>query len=113
MSITDRALLPVARTLTPGTGAQQLAAWREFNDDYLLDVDRRPGEMTNHHARVEDAFAWLTELVRTEQSCCAFVAWSIDTTHADLRLTVVGSDDALDVLSFLEHTPTTAREEAR
>ena len=35
MSLIDRDLLPVACTLTPGAGAAQLAAWQEFNDDYL------------------------------------------------------------------------------
>jgi hypothetical protein len=113
MSIPDRTSLPVACTLTPGTGAAQLAAWREFTDDNLLDIDRDPGQVTAHHARVDEAVVRLTELVRTEQSCCAFAAWSIDTSHPDLRLTVTGADDALDALTFLEHTPAPTRKEAR
>lgn len=105
MSSTHRNLLPVACTLTPGSGAAQLAAWRVFNDDYLLEIDRIPGMITVHYPRVDDAIARLTGLTRTEQSCCAFAVWSIDTTHADLRLTVTGADDALAALTFLEHTP--------
>lgn len=109
MSIAGRKLLPVACTLTPGTGAAQLAAWREFNDDYLLDIDRAAGQIIVHYPKIDDATTRLTELVRTEQSCCAFATWSIDTTHPDLRLTVAGTDDALAALTFLEqtHAPTT------
>ena len=79
MSLIDRDLLPVACTLTPGAGAAQLAAWQEFNDDYLLDIDRTAAQITVHYPKIDDATARLTELVRTEQSCCAFATWAIDT----------------------------------
>ena len=112
MSLVDRDLLPVACTLTPGAGAAQLAAWQEFNDDYLLDLDKTAGQITVHYPKIDDATARLTELVRTEQTCCTFVTWSIDTTHPDLRLTVTGTDDALAALTFLEQTPTPATKES-
>ncbi len=105
MSIADRNLLPVACRLTPGVGGVQLAAWREFNDDYLLDIETAPGEIAVHYPKIDDAIARLTELVGTEQSCCAFATWSIDKAHADLRLIVTGTDDALSALTFLEQTP--------
>ena len=45
-----------------------LAAWQEFNDDYLLDIDRTAAQITVHYPKIDDATARLTELVRTEQS---------------------------------------------
>lgn len=112
MSLVDRDLLPVVCTLTPGAGVAQLAAWREFNDDYLLDLDRTAGRMTVHCPKIDDATARLTELVRTEQSCCAFATWAIHTTYPDLRPSVTGTDDALAALTFLEQTPTPATKES-
>ena len=112
MSLIDRDLLPVACTLTPGAGAAQLAAWQEFNDDYLLDIDRTAAQITVHYPKIDDATARLTELVRTEQSCCAFATWAIDPTPPDLRLSVTGTDDALAALTFLEQTPAPATKES-
>ena len=112
MSLIDRDLLPVACTLTPGAGAAQLAAWQEFNDDYLLDIDRTAAQITVHYPKIDDATARLTELVRTEQSCCACATWAIDTTHPDLPLSVTGTDDALAALTFLEQTPAPATKES-
>lgn len=60
MSLIDRDLLPVACTLTPGAGAAQLAAWQEFNDDYLLDIDRTAAQITVHYPKIDDATARLT-----------------------------------------------------
>ena len=114
MSVADEhTMLPVACTLTPETGSAQLTAWREFNDDYLLDVDRTQGAVTVHYARIDDAIVRLTELVRTEQSCCSFASWAIDVTHADLRLTVTGAESALGALTFLGHKPVPTGEGAR
>ncbi|WP_345802216.1 hypothetical protein AAIB33_03730 [Microbacterium sp. AZCO] len=99
---TDRALLPLACTLTDGAGAEQLAAWRRFNDDYLTSIDRDRGRLIAHYENVGGAVGRLSDLVRTEQSCCAFATWSIHADHSELSLTVTGSDDALATLTFLE-----------
>lgn len=107
MSIADR-MLPVACTLAPGGGAAQLGAWREFNDDFLLGIDRWPGKITVHYAKVDDAIVRLTELAHIEKSCCAFATWSIDTSHTDLRLSVTGTDDAITAFTFLEQRPVPA-----
>lgn len=104
MSVSDRGLLPVACTLASGADVAQLGAWREFNDDYLPEVDREPGRIRTHYPKIEDAITRLTELVHTEQSCFAFASWSIDTTHHDVRLTVTGDHEALAALTFLEQT---------
>lgn len=98
---TGRDTLPVACTLTPGVGAGQITAWRKFNDDYLRKVERAPGLITVNYSRVDDAAARLTELVRIEQSCCSFAAWTVEITQSELRLVVAGDDDALDSLTFI------------
>lgn len=108
MSLVDRDLASAACTLTPGADATQLAAWQEFNDDYLLDLEKTADWITVHYPKIDDAIARLTELVRTEQTCCTFATWAIDTTHPDLRLSVTGTDDALAALTFLKQTPTPA-----
>lgn len=98
---TERRLLPIACTLSPDTGAEQVARWKAFNDDYLLGTEALPGAVVAHYAKLDDAATRLAALVRTEQRCCAFAAWTIDASHADLRLTVAAEPDALDALMFL------------
>lgn len=113
MSLVDRNLLPVTCALTSGTCAAELATWREFNDDYLLDLGRTAGETSVHYPEVDDAITRLTQLVHMEQCCCTFATWSIDTTHSDLRLIVTGAEDALTALRFLEQTSAPGLKEAR
>jgi hypothetical protein len=101
---TDRQLLPIACTLTPGVGATQLAAWRAFNDDHHLGVVEDDGSITARYARGGDAISRLAALVETEKSCCGFATWAIETDRDELVLTVTGSDDALATLTFLRRS---------
>lgn len=91
--------LPIACTLTPGAGKEQLERWRAFDEDYALDIERSDTRLTIHYAKVEDSITQLRELVAAEKSCCSFVDWAIDREHADLRLIVTGTPDQLAALN--------------
>lgn len=92
--------LPIACTLTPGAGGEQLARWQQFDAEYALTRNTQPGQITVHYASNDDSRARLRALVAVESQCCSFVDWSIDDTHDDLRLVVRGSDDAIAALSI-------------
>lgn len=105
MNTSRRQLMPPACILTASNAAAQTARWRKFNADYLLETDRGPGVLTAHYVKIDDSVARLDELVRSEQTCCAFAQWSIDENHHHLRLTVTADDDALAPLTTLIAEP--------
>ena len=96
-----RSALPIACTLSAGDGPAQLAAWRGFNADYLLDIERSPGRVTAHYPKIDDAIQRLNALVVTERTCCSFAEWTVAADHHDLRLIVTGTDAGIDTLTFL------------
>lgn len=98
-------VVPVACALSTSKANTQIAAWQDFNDDYLLDVDSAPEAVTTHYAKVDDAITRLEQFVAVERVCCSIVIWSIDSSHSDLRLTVSGADGALAELTFLNELP--------
>lgn len=55
--------------------------------------------LTIHYAKLDDSTRRLRELVAAESTCCAFVDWSIDENHADLRLIVTGTPEQLAALN--------------
>lgn len=84
--------LPIACTLpTLAAVKQQVENWHAFEADYALGVDRTETRLTIHYAKVEDSIDRLRDLVAIEEDCCAFVDWSIDDSHQDLRLVVTGT----------------------
>lgn len=91
--------LPIACTLTPAAGKEQLERWRVFDEDYALDIERTDTRLTIHYAKVEDSITRLRELVAAESTCCTFVDWRIEEHHSDLRLVVTGSPEQLAALN--------------
>jgi hypothetical protein len=91
--------LPIACTLTPAAGKAQVEKWRAFDEDYALETERTDTRLTIHYAKLDDSTRRLRELVAAESACCAFVDWSIDETHADLRLIVTGTPEQLAALN--------------
>lgn len=92
--------LPIACTLTPDAGREQLARWQDFDADYALTRDTEAGQLTVHYANNDDSQTRLRELVATESRCCSFVDWRIDDTNHDLRLVIRGTDDAIATLNI-------------
>ena len=92
--------LPIACTLTPGRGRDQVARWQAFDRDHALSVERTEAQISVRYAKSADAVARLRELVAQEQDCCGFVDWTIDESGPDLRLVVSGSPEQLAALSL-------------
>ena len=91
--------VPIACALTPGAGKEQLAWWRSFDDEHLLEVERAETRLVVHYAKTDDSAQRLRNLVAVESDCCSFVDWEIDDDHADLRLVVTGTAGQLAALS--------------
>lgn len=90
--------IPIACTLSPDTGRTQVERWHRFDDRYAVGRTRTDDRLVVHYARSDDSIAELNELVTAEQSCCAFVTWSVDTDHNDLRLVVTGTPEQIEAL---------------
>src|SRR5699024_10736827 len=91
--------LPLACALTSDTGRAQVEKWRAFDDDYLLSVERTETRLVVHYSKVHDSVRRLRILVAVESECCSFVDWTINDSHADLRLVVTGAPDQLAALN--------------
>lgn len=91
---------PVACTLaTIAEAKAQVARWRAFDADYALSSELTDTELTIHYAKVDDSIRRLRDLVAVERRCCAFVEWSVDDRHHDLRLIARGTRDQLAALN--------------
>ena len=91
--------IPIACTLTPSSGREQLASWRRFDDEYGLSRETTDGELVVHYRKAPDSIERLHRLVAGESQCCSFAEWSVDESAHDLRLVVRGTPDALAALN--------------
>lgn len=91
--------IPIACTLMPSSGREQLARWRRFDDEYGLSRESDGDGLVIRYAKVPDSTVRLRELVAGESQCCSFVEWEIDESRDDLRLVVRGAPDALAALN--------------
>lgn len=90
---------PVACTLaTIAEAKAQVERWRAFDADYALSSGLTDTRLTVHYAKVDDSIRRLRDLVAVERRCCAFVEWSIEDRHSDLRLIAHGTPDQLAAL---------------
>ena len=92
--------VPIACTLTPSAGRQQVERWCAFDDAYLLDVEHGESRLAVRYARTEDSVQQLRELVAVESACCSFVEWDIDESQDELRLVVTGTPEQLAALNI-------------
>lgn len=91
---------PIACTLpTLAAAKRQVQKWHAFEADYAIDTERTDRSLTIHYAKGRDSVARLVALVAVEKDCCAFVDWTIDDTHHDLRLIVTGTPFQLAALN--------------
>ncbi|MEU4363320.1 hypothetical protein [Promicromonospora sp. NPDC023987] len=67
---------------------------------YALEQERSETSLTIHYAKVDGSVRRLQDLVEVERTCCAFVDWTIDKTHPDLRLIVSGTPLQLAALNI-------------
>ncbi|NLE80547.1 MAG: hypothetical protein GX610_13355 [Rhodococcus sp.] len=90
--------LPIACTLGPNVGREQVERWRDFDGEYAVGIERTDTQLVVHYRKVEESVQRLRQLVATESDCCSFVDWAIDNTHDDLRLIVTGTPGQLAAL---------------
>ena len=99
-----------------GTNYTERLAWiARLNHDGLLSHERHEAALElRYAATVRDR---VDELVRKESECCAFLAFALDESRGDVRLTITAPDpvrDAADMffepfLTPLAPTPATGR----
>ncbi|MGH1526478.1 hypothetical protein ACRAWC_21655 [Leifsonia sp. L25] len=92
--------LPIACTLSPSTGREQVKRWHDFDERYGISRENGDGNITVGYVKNDTSLAELRDLVTAEQSCCAFVDWDIDDTHDDLRLIVSGTAEQLTAFAL-------------
>lgn len=92
--------VPLACTLTPDAGREQVQRWRAFDHEHALGRHSTPTVLTVRYARTPAAVAQLRELVKVESACCSFVDWRIEDDGSQLRLVVSGSPEHLAALSI-------------
>jgi len=85
---------PIACTLGGADYTERLAWIASLNHDGLLSHQR-------HDAALELRYATTVRsrvhaLVRKESECCAFLAFALDESHGDVRLTITAPDRVRD-----------------
>lgn len=90
--------VPLACTLTPASGREQVQRWRSFDREHAFRREESPTALTVHYARTPDAVETLHQLVDAESACCSFVDWRIEDDGTQLRLIVSGSPERLAAL---------------
>lgn len=94
-------LLPAACSLDADSGPERVARWARLLDRSTVHRLREPGEVRIGFRPDDQARRELGDLVAAEQSCCAFVGWSIEDTDGRLELVVTGRAEDLDTLQLI------------
>lgn len=101
--------VPIACTLGGADYAERLRWIDALNRDGLRGYERREGAVElRYDAAVRDR---VRELVRRESECCAFLAFALDESAGDVRLTITAPERARDMADLLFEpflTPSTA-----
>jgi hypothetical protein len=91
--------LPIACTLNAGEGAARVEQWRLLGRRAQLGAEFSEGTLAVTYR--ESALAELTELVRAERSCCAFLDWSLEESGGNAVLLIRGGEGAEPELNRL------------
>ena len=90
---------PIACTLDRTDHAERLAWIASLNRDGLLGHERHDAALELRYATT--VRARVHALVRKESECCPFLAFSLDESGSDVRLTVTAPDRARDAADLL------------
>ncbi|UFZ02344.1 hypothetical protein LQG66_23990 [Bradyrhizobium ontarionense] len=90
MSIVE--ILPVACTLSSGETRDRLTSIAKLNKDALL--DHRREDLVLRLTYAPEARSRVREMVRGEQTCCAFLRFDLVDSARDIRLTITAPEDA-------------------
>src|SRR5262245_3419988 len=90
---------PIACTLTVGAYDRRLAAIARLNKEGLCSYRRKTTSLELHYAgQVRDR---VHALVRQEAECCAFLAFTVDESADEVRVTITVPERTRDVADQL------------
>ncbi|WP_245309686.1 hypothetical protein [Bradyrhizobium jicamae] len=90
---------PIACTLAPGAYEDRLAWIAALNKDALRSHERHDLVLELHYAI--EARARVHEMVRNEQSCCAFLTFELQESRNDICLTITAPEAAWEAADAL------------
>ncbi len=96
---TVRTVLPAACTLTLADGSARLRRWQLLQATAGSAARLDGGHLTVRYRSAPGVLAELTALAAAEQTCCAFVAWTVSTADGHPVLHVVAPEDAPDAVA--------------
>lgn len=97
MSIVEA--LPIACTLTPGESKDRFSSIAALNRDALLSHRREDLRLKLTYAR--EARARVQEMVKGEQTCCAFLDFDLKESTREIQLTITAPEKAREVADAL------------
>jgi hypothetical protein len=86
--LSSRAPLPLACTLGPQDGRDRVQRWQELHRSAPPVSSLRDGVLTVRYTHAPGVLAELRALAAAEQTCCAFVDWSVARVGGEDVLTV-------------------------
>jgi hypothetical protein len=99
MDMTTPNTPPIACTLAPGEYQARLAWIAELARDALLSFERRDHVLELRYAL--EAADRVREMVRKERECCGFLAFELEETPREIRLTIRAPEEARGALGML------------
>lgn len=103
---------PIACTLTGGAFADRVAWITQLNRDGLRTHERTAASLTLHYAA--DVRDRVHQLVRREAECCRFLAFELEESVDEIRVTIALPDRARELADelFEPFLPATSRDAA-
>ena len=95
----ERALLPVACTLGPEDGRARLLRWQRLHDTAAPVARLRDGRLEVRYQPGQGVREELADLAAAEQTCCAFVTWSVTEVQGHPTLRVTAPADAPEAVA--------------
>lgn len=89
---------PIACSLGGSEQAARFEEWRALARAALVDHAELPDGAILRYRRTAECEAELRRLVRLEAGCCAFLAFDLEPSPEELRLTVTGPALALPLI---------------
>jgi hypothetical protein len=90
--------VPIVCTLGGADQARRFEEWRALARTARVGHSELPDGAESRYRRSAEIEAELRRLVALEAACCAFLAFDLESTEEELRLTVIGPASALPLI---------------
>src|SRR6266513_1935783 len=91
--------LPIACTLAPGGFKDRVASIAALNKDALQKYERR--DLVLELSYASKARERVREMIRNEQTCCAFLSFDVREVKDEIRVTVTAPESASEAIDAL------------